>query len=59
MRLGEPVYVGAAASAPAGIRNLEIERFPKETRKQDVMDYFGRQVASMLPAAMRGHYASA
>jgi 1-acyl-sn-glycerol-3-phosphate acyltransferase len=56
MRLGEPVYVGASTDAPAGIRNLEIERFPKETRKQDVMDYFGRAVADMLPKAMRGHY---
>lgn len=57
MRLGEPVYVGAAANAPQGIRNLEIERFSKEKRKQEVMDYFGREVAGMLPAAMRGHYA--
>lgn len=57
MRIGEPVFVGAASGAPEGIRNLEIERFSKETRKQEVMDYFGREVAAMLPAAMRGHYA--
>ncbi len=56
MRIGEPVFVGRSADAPQGIRNLEIERFPKETRKQDTMDYFGRAVAEMLPAAMRGHY---
>jgi len=56
MRIGEPVYVGPANAAPQGIRSLEVERFSKETRKQEAMDYFGRAVAALLPQNMRGHY---
>jgi len=55
MRIGEPVFIGA--DAPAGIRALDPEQFARETRKQDVLDALGRDVAALLPAAMRGHYA--
>lgn len=57
LTLGEPLYIGSAGTAPQGIRSLDADTLRKETRKQDAMDIIGRAVASMLPAAMRGHYA--
>lgn len=56
MRIGEPVFIGSAAAAPKGLRVLDAERFPKETRKQDTLDALGRDVAALLPESMRGHY---
>jgi hypothetical protein len=56
MRIGEPVFVGNAADAPGGVRVLDADTFPKETRKQDTLDALGRDVAALLPERMRGHY---
>ncbi|MFO1525131.1 MAG: lysophospholipid acyltransferase family protein [Turneriella sp.] len=57
MRIGEPVFIGAASDAPAGIPALDASQFPKDTRKQETMDAIGRMVAALLPAHMRGAYA--
>lgn len=56
MRIGEPVFIGTPADAPAGIAALDAAAYPKDTRKQNVMDDMGRRVAAMLPATMRGAY---
>jgi len=56
MRVGEPVFIGPVADAPAGIKALDASEIPKDIRKQHVMDDMGRRVAAMLPAAMRGVY---
>lgn len=57
MAIGEPMYIGAAATAPQDIRHLDPELLPKDNRKQHTMDTIGRAVAALLPAEMRGVYA--
>lgn len=56
MTIGEPLFAGQAESAPLGIRHLDPESLPKETRKQAIMDSIGRSIAALLPAEMRGTY---
>ena len=58
LALGEPLFIGPADVAPPEITHLDANTLPRETRKQDAMDAIGRAVAAMLPADMRGAYAS-
>jgi len=56
MTIGEPVFIGAAESAPKDIRHLDPGSLPKEARKQVVMDAIGHNIAALLPTEMRGAY---
>ncbi|MBL8032915.1 MAG: 1-acyl-sn-glycerol-3-phosphate acyltransferase [Leptospiraceae bacterium] len=58
MKIGEPLFVGAADDCPAGITRFDNGALPKHTRKQQTMDALGKAVADLLPAAMRGFYAA-